>query len=456
MEDTEATVPTSQDSLYFTLVDHLSDAVYVVRGTRFEFVNRRFEQLFGFPREEVCAADFDFMQLIAPESRSLITDRVQKRLRGEAVDSTYSFRALNRNGDRFDVEVTTVSLGEPGEVYVAGVARDVTKERRVAAAARRRQRELWAIARAVRDALVLIDDEGRVSLWNPAAERVFGYSAEEIVGKELHLLVAPPEVHDAYRQGIATFARTGSGPAVGRLIEFTAVKKDGTRFPVEVSTSPVRMGGRWWAAGIIRDITDRKQLQESLEKRERFLSDLFRSIQDGISVLDTEFTIIQVNPAMEAWYGHAMPLVGKKCWEAYHGRQEPCAVCPSRRALETGEAARDIVPMVGAGGKVLGWVALHSFPLFESATGELTGVLEYVRDITEQKQAQDKLQALNQELERRVAQRTAELERLVVAMSGREVRIAELKQAVDELRQQLLDAGLTPVTDDPLGPWRDR
>lgn len=454
MVDTDPTTATSRADPYYTLVDHLTDAVYVVRDFRFDFVNRRFEELFGYSREEVCALDFDYMRLVAPESRPLIAERARKRQRREEVDSTYSFRALNRNGDRFEVEVTTVSLGAPEELFVAGIVRDLTRERQVEARAERREQELWVIARAIRDAIVLIDDSGRVSLWNPAAERMFGYSADEVIGEDLHLLLAPKEMHETYRKGIARFARTGTGPAVGKLVEFTAVKKDGTRFPVEVSTSAVRLAGHWCAAGIIRDITERKRLRESLEKRERFLSDLFQSIQDGISVLDKEFTIVQVNPVMEKWYAHAMPLVGRKCWEAYHGRSEPCEVCPSRTALEKQEAAREVVPMTGPDKKARGWISLYSFPLFDSATGEMTGVLEYARDITEQKRAEDALRELNKELEQRVVQRTAELENLVAAMSGREVRMAELKQAVKELRQQLVEAGLTPVTDDPLAAWR--
>ena len=134
-----------------------------------------------------------------------------------------------------------------------------------------------------------------------------------------------------------------------------------------------------------------KQVAETVRERERFLTNIFASIQDGLSVLDHKMTIIRVNPTIERWYSHSAPLVGKKCYQAYHGRQEPCEICPTRRTIETGEAAHDVVPRRGPGGEIAGWVDLYSFPLVDVATGEMIGAIEYARDITEQKRAEETL-----------------------------------------------------------------
>jgi len=135
--------------------------------------------------------------------------------------------------------------------------------------------------------------------------------------------------------------------------------------------------------GFISEITDKVQMQESIKENEHFLSELFTSIQDGISVLDINLNIVRTNPAMEKWYAHAMPLVGKKCYEAYHGRKIRCDVCPTCRTLETGEPDYEAVPKTGPGGKIVGWIDLYSFPLIDEATGKLKGVIEYVREITD-------------------------------------------------------------------------
>jgi PAS domain S-box-containing protein len=146
-------------------------------------------------------------------------------------------------------------------------------------------------------------------------------------------------------------------------------------------------------------VIHRKKTEEDVQERERFLTSMFESIQDGISILGQDYTILRVNKTMENWYAHALPLVGKKCYEAYHLRDKACSICPTRKALETSEAAYEVVAKVGPGGAATGWIDLYSFPLIDSKTGQLKGVIEYVRDITERKMAEDRLQASLQEKE---------------------------------------------------------
>jgi PAS domain S-box-containing protein len=143
-------------------------------------------------------------------------------------------------------------------------------------------------------------------------------------------------------------------------------------------------------AQLEKGVSEYQHTEHIIRQREHFLKDILDSIQNGISILDKDLHIIFVNKSMENWYAHHMPLVGKKCYDAYHGRAEPCKVCPSLRTLKSGKQEKDIVPLSGPEG-ITGWLELFTFPLRDSDSGQLIGIVEYVHDITEQKNAEEKI-----------------------------------------------------------------
>jgi PAS domain S-box-containing protein len=147
------------------------------------------------------------------------------------------------------------------------------------------------------------------------------------------------------------------------------------------------------------EIEERKRAEARLEANERFLANVFSSIQDGISVLDKNMNIIRTNHTMERWYSHSMPLVGKKCYAAYHERKEMCEICPTYKAIQTGEAAHEVVARKGTNGKNLGWVDIYAFPLTDPLTNKITGAIEYIRDVTDQRQAEEAILRRDYQLE---------------------------------------------------------
>ncbi|MCX5806522.1 MAG: PAS domain S-box protein [Proteobacteria bacterium] len=142
---------------------------------------------------------------------------------------------------------------------------------------------------------------------------------------------------------------------------------------------------------IIVDITERKLMEDRLKEGERFLSNIFSSVQDGISVIDKEFNIVRVNPTMNRYYSNKLPLIGKKCYEVYHGQEVPCEECPSIKTFETGKPAHEIMLKHGIEGESMRWLDLFTFPLIDMGTGEMSGVIEYARDITKRKNAEELL-----------------------------------------------------------------
>lgn len=127
------------------------------------------------------------------------------------------------------------------------------------------------ITQAARDAIITADATGIIRFWNPAAERIFRYSAEEAVGRDMMELIVPPQHHEAKRRGLAEFARTGCGAAIGKTLELTALRKDGSEFPIQISVSAYRDGDRYVAVALIHDITERKRAEAELEATHREL-----------------------------------------------------------------------------------------------------------------------------------------------------------------------------------------
>lgn len=128
------------------------------------------------------------------------------------------------------------------------------------------QKRFAAMGEASVDAMIIMDDRGRAIYWNPAAEKLFGYSAATALGQDVHDLIAPRHLRGDITQGMARFSRTGQGPAVGSLLEYEAKRNDGSSVPVERSVSAFEVEGRWHAVGILRDISERKEALERLEE----------------------------------------------------------------------------------------------------------------------------------------------------------------------------------------------
>jgi len=232
------------------------------------------------------------------------------------------------------------------------------------------------------------DENVKIIDVNQAWLDFFGYDKEEVIGRcfgEFLVLKS----RELLNSRILYFKNVGTI----QDIEYEIIKKDGIHRIIWLDgrIEYDKNGNFKQAHCFFKDITERKRIENQLRSSETFLSNVFTSIQDGISVLDKDLNIIQVNPIMELWYSHSMPMLGKKCYEVYHERNEPCEICPSLQSLRTGQPAYDVVPKRGPKQKIIGWLDLYSFPLLDEEGGHIIGVIEYVRDISERKKAEQKL-----------------------------------------------------------------
>jgi PAS domain S-box-containing protein len=137
---------------------------------------------------------------------------------------------------------------------------------RVEAGLRESGERLRAITDTTKDAIIMMDDSGFVTFWNPAAVAMFGYPAETTIGRRVHEFLAPERYRATHCAAFERFRTTGEGGAIGRTLELSATRKGGTEIPVELSLTGVEIGDRWHAVGIVRDITERKRAEDIREK----------------------------------------------------------------------------------------------------------------------------------------------------------------------------------------------
>ena len=120
------------------------------------------------------------------------------------------------------------------------------------------ENKFYAITNFAKDGIILIDNEGKTVYLNPAAEKLFGYTKKEVIGKNLHRLLSPKKFHKSYTEGFSNFKQTGKGEAINKTLEFDVVNKSGKTVPIEISISALQLEGKWHALATVRDCSERK------------------------------------------------------------------------------------------------------------------------------------------------------------------------------------------------------
>jgi PAS domain S-box-containing protein len=161
-------------------------------------------------------------------------------------------------------------FGRHGNVEKLAIyTRDVTDQRRAVEALRESEEKFRSISSSAQDALIMMGSKGNITYWNEAAERIFGYTKEEVIDRDLHRLLVPKKYLEAFTKGFEGFKETGQGSAIGKTIEMSALRKDGTEFSMELSLSSFQLEGQWQALGVIRDISHRKQAEKERLQKEK-------------------------------------------------------------------------------------------------------------------------------------------------------------------------------------------
>ncbi len=237
-----------------------------------EYVNPKFTQITGYTREEATGQNPRVLKSgdkSSDEYREL-WERITAGMewRGE-------FCNKKKNGEVYweRALISPIRDGANAITHFVAIKEDITASRRTEIALRESEARLRSITDAARDAILMMNPDGQVSFWNPAAERILGYARSEALGHDLQALIVPRHYHTDVHLSLPTLLKAGQGTPTGKTLDLEVRRNDGVAIPVQLSMSAIQIEGQWHTVGLLRDITEQKQAEEALVLTNRNLEE---------------------------------------------------------------------------------------------------------------------------------------------------------------------------------------
>lgn len=227
------------------------------------FANKLFCDYFNMSANEVIG--MKFQSLISKSDQKRVMESITRLTPSSPVYS-HECQVLRQDGKSYWHRWSYRALFDQHERLVAyqSIGEDISDRKRAEDALKESEEKFHSIAEVAQDAVTMLGANGKLIYWNHAAERIFGYTKDEAYGQNLHKLLMPPRYYERATKALERFWQTGDGPLIGQTVEVEALHKDGHEFPVEISISSMQLDGHWHAVGLIRDITERKNMENRL------------------------------------------------------------------------------------------------------------------------------------------------------------------------------------------------
>ncbi len=371
-----------------SIIDNTTSIIYTKdREGRFDLINRRYEMLHGIRREETIGKTYhDLLPAEIAEAQEADDLKVLHSgltLELEEVVST-------RDGERTFL-TTKFPLFDPDKATrtpyaVCAVSHDITDRKRAEEALRASEEHFRQIVNTAHDAFVAMDAAGVVTAWNPNAEKTFGWTEKEAVGQSLAIMIIPTRYREAHFRGLEHFLDTGRGPLFDKRIEMQALHRAGHEFPVEMTITPLRVGGDYVFNAFMHDISERKQAEEQI----RQLADIVESSGDAIVRTTPEGVITAWNRGAERQFGYSPQ---ESIGSSIEMLDAPGATNSTREDGLSGRGLSGIeTQLCHRQGRTVD-VSLTVSPIKEP-DGALVGLSYIARDITERKVAERALRDL--------------------------------------------------------------
>ena len=199
------------------------------------------------------------LELISEKEHNLIHEKLNEIIENGNAEAEFNLKTKNNSLIPLHFRAKFIIKGS--NKIVIGTAIDISQRQKVEKELRQSEEKFRLISSTAQEGIILIDHNGKVTLWNKAAEQIFGYTNEEAIGQVVHKLIASPQHQKNYHKGFKTFKKTGKGPMLNGSIVLDGIKKSGENIMIEISTSAFKIEDQWHSAALIRDISDQENIK---------------------------------------------------------------------------------------------------------------------------------------------------------------------------------------------------
>jgi len=374
------------------LLDNTPDAIYLLVGQRFPLVNAGFRNLFGVSLEEANSPDFNFMDLIAPESRPIVIDRAERYARGEEVDPEYEFKALTRDGRQLYVRTNTARIRFRGEDATLGIIQDITDRKEIELSLQESEEKYRTLVERATDGISIIQD-GKLAFVNQRVADMLGYTIEELLDTPIIGYIHP----DVREMTMARYEARMRGEEVPAVYESAFLRKDGSKTHGEVNAGLITYNDQIADLIIVRDINQRILTEEALRTSEHSLRTLFETMVEGVVWVKPDGTFERINRAAEKILGLERlpePDSGYRVpeWTLLNedGEILPHDQAPWQIALRENRAVRDTVVGLQTPDNQVTWIMVTNTIIHDDEGNIISGVGTFT-DITERRSLEQQL-----------------------------------------------------------------
>jgi PAS domain S-box-containing protein len=288
-----------------SLVENSNDSIAILsKNVAFNYVSPSVFGILGYTPEEIL--QMDIMTLIHSEDVPQVEESLKIAMSNPGIrGDRYTVRVLHKNQSWRWIEFTlTDMLQDPAIGGIVDVFRDVTEKKQADEALGDSEEKTRLIMNAALDAIICMDINGFITFWNPQAERIFGWKAEEVMGRSLSETIIPAEYRASHERGLKAYARSGQGRIINSIRELSAINRNNVEFPVELTVLPIRQANEEFFCAFVRDITRRRKTEQQLKVSKERYDTIAKATNDVIYEWDIIRNVNYWGEGYETLFGH--------------------------------------------------------------------------------------------------------------------------------------------------------